>query len=63
MRDKNNSDKRQIVQTRSMELSGYKCVMTIINDPDKNWSMPKKKRIKHNTTSKIKIWIRCKEIV
>ena len=28
-REKNNSDKRQIDQTGSMELLGYKCIMTI----------------------------------
>ena len=36
MRDKNSSDKRHIVQIRTMELSRYKYVMTLINDPDKS---------------------------
>ena len=29
MREENNSDKRQIDQIGSIELSGYKCVLTI----------------------------------
>ena len=46
---------RQLVQIKSIELSGNKCVMMIINDPNKNCSTPKKKEVKQNTTYKIKI--------